>query len=78
MHELEHYFDKACRGDEVVVDTGNVNIAERVKAVTGGEMAYGATDAVTGDMTGNYYLIYMRMSLQKGVWVPQAELFEYP
>lgn len=45
--------DKACRGDEVVVDTGNVFIAERVKAVTGDEMACGATDAFAGDKTGN-------------------------
>ena len=42
----------ADRGDEVIVDDGSADLAKRVKEVTGGEMAYGATDAVTGDMTG--------------------------
>ena len=34
------------------MDEGQEDVARRVKEITGGEMAYGATDAVTGDMTG--------------------------
>lgn len=34
------------------MDDGSADIAREVKDITGGEMAYGATDAITGNMTG--------------------------
>lgn len=46
------------------MDEGQEDVARRVKEITGGEMAYGATDAVTGDMTGQFLIASKHYCLQ--------------
>ena len=41
-----------CRGDVAISSSEDEDFAEKVKEVTGGELAYGGIDAVAGSTTG--------------------------
>jgi hypothetical protein len=57
----------SCRGDVAIVDDGVMDLAEKVKEITDGYMAYGAIDAVAGEMTGGKCI---KPSLQCFIVIP--------